>query len=142
MHLGNGCHIRVLQRVTINPENYNKVTTAEYQYVYGFSEDLDNEWVLRYEYVPEEAEFDPDFEYPIGHVHFNGRSSSYEQFQAEDKKPYPDLHCPTRRIALEDFIEHLIIELQVPTKRAKKHCLEILAESRSTYENKKRTKPH
>jgi hypothetical protein len=139
--LGNGCRIRVLQRILLNPDDSSKVTTAEYQYMYGFSEDLDNEWTLRYEYVPEEAEFNPKFKYPVGHVHFNGISSSYERFQADDKKPYPDLHCPTRRIAVEDFIEHLITELRVPTKRAESECLELLDESRKTYEGKK-TKPY
>ena len=141
IRLDNGCHIRIVQRVVVNPDDYSKVTTAEYQYVYGFSEDLDNEWVLRYEYVPEQAEFDPEYKYPIGHVHFNGVPDSYERFEMDDKKPYPDLHCPTKRIALEDFIEHLILELRVPTKVAKEDCLALLAESRREYEGKK-TKPH
>jgi hypothetical protein len=61
-------------------------------------------------------------------------------FEGEGKKQLDRLHFPTRRISLEDFIEHLIVELRVPTKRGEEAALEVLAESRRTFEEEKRTK--
>ncbi len=141
VELGNGCRVRISQRIVPNPENlWEKVRTANYSYAYGFGENLDNGWIVRYDYVPERAERDEDYEYPIGHIHFNGHSEAYERFEGENKKQLDRLHFPTRRISLEDFIEHLIIEIGVMTKHGKEAALEVLAESRRRFEEEKRTK--
>ncbi len=95
---------------------------------------------MRYDYVPEEADYDPEYRYPVGHVHFNGHSAAYEAFEAASKKPLHRLHFPTRRINLEDFIEHLVVEVGVPTKHGQEKALEILAESRRRFETQNRTR--
>ncbi len=141
VELSNGCRVRVLQRIIPSPENpREKVRTANYSYAYGFGESLDEGWLVRYDYVPERAERDEEYEFPVGHVHFNGHSEAYDRYEVEDKKQLDKLHFPTRRISLEDFIEHLIIEMKVPTKHGKEAALEVLAESRRGFEEEKRTK--
>ncbi len=121
VEFANGCKIRVLQRIVPNPEEpEEKVGTANYSYAYGFGENLDEGWLVRYDYVPEKAEREDGYQYPVGHVHFNGCSEAYEGFEVEGKSQLHKLHFPTRRISLEDFIEHLIIELRVPTKCGRK----------------------
>lgn len=137
----NGCKIRVLQRIVPNADNpLEKVRTANYSYAYGFGDSLDEGWLVRYDYVPERAERDEEYEYPVGHVHFNGRSEAYERLEIEGKKELDRLHFPTKRIGLEDFIEHLIVEMRVSTKHGKDAALEVLADSRKTFENEKRTR--
>lgn len=139
----NGCRVRILQRIIPHPEKpKDKVTTAEYSYAYGFGENLDEGWLVRYDYVPETAERDEEYEYPVGHVHFNGHSEAYERFEMAGKKQLDRLHFPTRRISLEDFIEHLIVEIGMPTKFGKKPALEVLAESRRTFKQEKQTKDY
>lgn len=138
--LGNGCQIYVFQRILPNSEDPRKVTTAESSYSYGVGQDLEDDWLVRYDYVPERAESDPEYQYPVGHLHFGGHSETYEAFEMEDKKPLHKLHFPTRRVSLEDFLEHLIVELKVPTRRGKDEALELLAESRRIFEGDKRTR--
>ncbi len=58
----------------------------------------------------------------------------------DNKKPLHKLHFPTQHVGLEDFIEHLIIEMGVPTKRGQDKALQLLAESRKRFETEKRTK--
>jgi len=143
LELDNGCRVRIIQRIIPNPDKpEKKVRTANYSYAYGFGENLDEGWVVRYDYVPERAQRDEDYEYPVGHVHFNGHSEAYGRLQMEGKKELDRLHFPTRRIGLEDFIEHLVVEMKVPTKRGKEAALEVLAESRETFENEKRIRNH
>ncbi len=140
VELGNGCRIRVFQRVVPHPEDpEGLITTAEYSYSYALGPDPDLEWLLRYDYVPEEAA-KPEFEYPVAHVHFNGTSEAYDGFDMPGKKPLNKLHCPTERITLEDFIEHLIIEFDAPTHGDKEEALAFLAESRREFHEKLRTK--
>jgi hypothetical protein len=136
----NGCQIYVFQRVLPNPEDPRKVTTAESSYSYGLGQNLEDDWLIRYDYVPERAEIDPEYQYPVGHVHFSGNSETYDAFKLDGKKLLHKLHSPTRRISLEDFLEHLIIELKVPTKRGKDSALELLAESRRISEEEKQTR--
>lgn len=137
----NGCRVRILQRIVPNPDNpQEKVRTANYSYAYGFGDSLDEGWLVRYDYVPERAERDEEYEYPVGHVHFNGRSEPYGLLEIEGKKGLDRLHFPTRRISMEDFIEHLVVEIGVPTKHGKEAAREVLAESRETFEREKRTK--
>ncbi len=69
-----------------------------------------------------------------------GRSEAYDAFGMEGKKQLDRLHFPTRRISVEDFVEHLIVEMGVPTKFGKEAALGVLAESRETFEQEKRTK--
>lgn len=141
LELDNGCRVRISQRIIPNPDNpEQKVRTADYSYAYGFGENLDEGWVVRYDYVPESAERDEHYEYPVGHVHFNGHSGAYERFEMEGKKQLDRLHFPTRRISLEDFIEHLIVEIEVPTKDGKEAARKVLDESRSGFEEEKRTR--
>lgn len=138
--LGNGCQISVFQRILPNPDDPRKVTTAESSYSYGVGRNLEDDWLIRYDYVPERAEADPEYQYPVGHVHFNGYSETYEDFEMADKKPLHKLHFPTRRVSLEDFLEHLIVEMGAPTRQGKDKALELLAESRRTFQSEKRTK--
>ena len=150
--LDNGCRVRILQRIVPHTEKpEEKVTTAEYSYVYGFGENLDEGWLVRYDYVPEMAERDKEkkkaerdkekkYEYPVGHVHFNGYSEAYDAFEMEGKKQLDRLHFPTKRISLEDFIEHLVVEMGVSTKFGKDEARRVLAESRETFQQEKRTK--
>ncbi len=139
--LGNGCQIYVFQRILPNPEDPRKVTTAESSYSYGLGQNLEDDWLIRYDYVPERAESDPEYQYPVGHVHFGGNSETYEAFEMDDKKPLHKLHFPTGRISLEDFLEHLIIELGVPARQGKENALELLAESRRIFEDEQQTRP-
>ena len=118
--LGNGCQIYVFQRGQPNPEEPSTVTTAESSYSYGVGQNLEEDWLIRYDYVPERAERDPEYKYPVGHVHLNGYSESYEAFEMDNKKPLHKLHFPIRRVSLEDFMEHLIIEMGVPISGGKK----------------------
>jgi hypothetical protein len=115
--LGNGCRIYVFQRLLPHPRDPRKVTTAESSYSYGVGQNLEDDWLIRYDYVPERAEKDPEYRYPVGHVHF-----------------------PTRRVSLEDFLEHLVVEMKVPTRRGQAKTLELLAESRRRFETEKRTR--
>lgn len=132
----NGCSIRILHRVISNPEDHSKVMTAGYSYAYGFGELFKDGWLARYEYDPEQAIKDPDYEYSIAHVHFNGQSNGYNPDAIPKGKALQDLHFPTRRIALEDFIEHLIVELGVEPRGSKEAALGILAESRGGFKDR------
>lgn len=133
VELANGLWVRVSQLIRPNPSDGSEVQTAEYSYVYASSADADNDWLVRYDYVPEEAS-SPEYRYPVAHVHFNGYSEHYEQIAIPEKKPLEKLHFPTRRISLEDFIEHLIIEFSVPTKCGYAEALELLSDSREGFE--------
>lgn len=137
VELANGCSIRVSQIILPNEERPEKVTTDWYSYSYALGPNHDRDWLVRYDYVPGRAE-DPEHEYPIAHVHFNGDSRAYKDFQMPGKRELERLHFPTRRISLEDFIEHLIIELKVLEGRAKDEALSLLKKSRAKYENEKR----
>jgi hypothetical protein len=130
----------VVQRVLPNPQGRTwKVTTAEYSYTYLLPPGSDDDWLLRYDYVPEEAA-NPEYKYPVAHVHFNGTSEPYDNFKMPEKKPLPKIHFPTGRIALEDFIEYLIIEHKVPTQHDEQEALALLAESREEFHKKRRTR--
>lgn len=131
--LANGLWIRVSQLIRPNPSDGSKVQTAEYSYVYAASADADNDWIVRYDYVPEEAS-SSEYRYPVAHIHFNGYSEYYDQLAIPGKKLLEKLHFPTRRITLEDFIEHLIIEFAVPTKCDYEEALELLSDSREGFE--------
>lgn len=136
IELDNALWIRISQLIRPSPSDGSKVQTAEYSYVYASSADADNDWLVRYDYVPEEAS-SSGYRYPVAHVHFNGYSVHYERFVIPEKKPLERLHFPTRRISLEDFVEHLIIEFAVPTKCDVEEALEILSDSREGFEDRK-----
>lgn len=135
--LGNGLRIYVFQRILPNPDDSRKVTTAEYQYSYGFGEPYKEKWIARWDYVPEEEE-KPEYSYPVAHVHFNGTSSGYGEFGGKDK-PLHKLHFPTKRIALENFLEHLVVELNVPAKGGERKALDLFRDSYEGF-HEKRTK--
>lgn len=63
-------------------------------------------WLIRWEYF--RARPRPDYEYPLAHVHLNGRFA--------DGRPIERLHVPTRRIPLELVIWHLAAEWGVESK--------------------------
>lgn len=136
--LGNGLRVYVYQRVLPNPKDHRKVTTAEYQYMYGYGVPLKEHWIARWDYVPEE-EGNPEYDYPVAHVHFNGSPRAYDELPVEGKTPFHKLHFPTKRIAFEDFLEHLIVELKVPLRSGidKKKARELLADSRRGFEDKR-----
>ncbi|MDN5696564.1 MAG: hypothetical protein L0G70_01165 [Rubrobacter sp.] len=81
-----------------------------------------------------------DYEYPTAHLHFNGYSEDYESFYLENKKALHKLHFPSGRISLEDFIEHLIVEFGLLSEHKKRQAVQLLEESRSTFETSKRTR--
>ena len=140
VELPNDCRIRIFQRIVPNPRGRTwKVSTAEYSYSYALGPNYDRDWLVRYDYVPEEME-NPEYKYPVAHVHFNGASQAYENSAIPDKRPIHRLYCPTARVALEDFIEHLIIELRVPTRSATDEALALLAQSREEFHRKLRTR--
>lgn len=137
VELGNGCQIRVGQTILPNPEAPTGVTTLEYMYSYVLGPDPSTDWLARYEYEPEKKAN----RYPVPHVHFNGTSAAYDQFAArQPDKALRDLHFPTDRIAVEDFIEHLIIEYDTPTHSGKNAALTFLNESRREFHERHRTR--
>jgi hypothetical protein len=129
VELPNSLRIRIFQRIRLDPEDPRKGITAEYSYSYGVGDDLNRDWLLRYDYVPEEAA-DPEYRYPVGHVDFNGASRAYDAFRVPGKRPLHKLHFPTGQITLEDFIEHLIVELRTPARGGERVALEVLVRSR------------
>ena len=140
VELGNGCWIRVSQTILPHPKDSNKVTTASYSYSYALGPDPDQDWLLRYDYVPDEPTKNPEYEYPVAHVHFNGVSEAYNRLDQAEDKPLHKLHCPTERITIEDFIEHLIIEFDALTGTEKTAALKLLHESRKKFHEQHRTR--
>lgn len=126
----------MLHRVVPNPDDDSKVMTAQYSYACGFGELLGDGWLARYEYDPEQAIKDPEYKYSVAHVHFNGHSEGYNPGAIPEGKSLQDLHFPTRRIALEDFVEHLIVELGVEPRGSRKAALRILADSREGFKDR------
>ena len=143
VQLANGCWLNVHQRLAPNKKNPKIVSTAKYSYSYSLGPDFDNDWLVRYYYEPE-MEDNPDYPYPISHVHMNGTNKAYDAFTKGAKINYPplsDIHFPTRRISLEEFIKHLMVEFKVPPLegRTKEEVEEILDEGMEQF-RKKRTK--
>ncbi len=136
VELRNGCQIRVSQTILPNPTAPAGVTTAEYVYVLALGPDPERDWLVRYEYAPDE----PANKYPVAHVHFNGTSEAYNAFPKRKRELLRDAHFPTDRITAEDFIEHLIIEFDTPTHGNKAEALEFLAESRRKFHEEDRTR--
>lgn len=137
--LGNGCSVRISQIIMPHKSDPDKVTTTWYSYSYALGPDHDRDWLVRYDYVPLKA-IEDDYEYPSAHLHFNGHSEAYESFDLEEKKALHKLHFPSKRISLEDFIEHLIVEFGLLPEGEKHEAVRFLEESRSTFEEKKRTR--
>lgn len=81
VELENGCWVSVLQRIVPNPEEPDRVRTAAYSYSYSLGPNPDEEWLVRYDYVPERAQ-DPEHTYPASHVHVNATNESYDEFMA------------------------------------------------------------
>jgi len=138
VRLDNGCWINVLQRLVPNAKDRRVVSTAKYSYSYSLSSDQDNDWLVRYDYEPE-MEHDKNYEFPISHVHVNAHNDAYDEFIKRVKgkyTPLSDIHLPTKRISLEDFIEHLIVEFKVPPLhgKTKEQALTILEEGRQRFE--------
>jgi len=139
--LDNDCWIRVTQTILSNPEAPSGVTTAKYSYLYALGPDSDTaDWLLRYDYIPNVPARNPRFKYPVAHVHFNGTSDAYTRFVDAEEKPLSELHCPTDRIPIEDFIQHLIIEFDTPTHNGKQAALELLDERRREFHEQRRTR--
>ncbi len=146
VELENGCWVSIYQRLVPNEEDPRKVNTAESSYSYSLGPNPDEHWLVRYDYEPDkehdeesENESDEDGPYPIAHVHVNAHNETYDEFitSIKDKySPLSDIHLPTKRISLEEFIQHLIVEFKVPLLygKTKKESLEILDEHRRRFE--------
>lgn len=130
--------MRISQIILPNSEDQGRVTTSEYSYSYALGPDPDQDWLLRYDYVPDEPAKNPEYEYPVAHVHFNGISEAYNRLDQAEDKPLHKLHCPTERITVEDFIEHLIIEYDTPTHGTRAAALRLLADSRRDFHERYR----
>ncbi len=140
VELENGCWVSVLQRVVPNPEDPDRVRTAAYSYSYSLGPNPDEEWLVRYDYVPERSQ-DPEHPYPASHVHVNATNGSYDEFMASsgEDRPLSQVHFPTGRISLQDFVEHLLVEFRVPILygRSMREALEILEEGREEFREKR-----
>ena len=140
--LENGCALCVLQRVGPHPdpEKEHKVTTLEYLYAFRIGADPTTEPLVRYEYVPEQAATE-DYPHPKGHVHLSADSPAYTALIApHEKKPLHQVHFPTGRITLEDFIELLILEFHVPPRGSLQEARALLDKSRRVFLQEKKTK--
>jgi hypothetical protein len=108
----------------------------KYVYAYALGPDPKTDWLLRYDdYAP----YRPT-KYPTAHVHFNGVSDAYSKFSNPGGKALRDVHCPTDRITIEDFIEHLILEYDAPTRDGKAAALRFLGQSRKRFHEQDRTR--
>ncbi len=139
--LGNGSIIRVFHTIGPNLQQKHKVTTLENSYIFILGSDPDAEPFVRYDYVPLEAE-DPAYRYPVGHLHIDATAPHYNAYIAPyESKLLRSIHFPTGRIAIEDFIELLIVEFHVPVVNSDEQAaLRLLRESRDTFRNEKQTK--
>jgi hypothetical protein len=80
---------------------------------YGYrlqADELLASWLIRWEYFRQPPK--PDYAYPLGHVHVNGRLTS------EGPRPLPKLHIPTGRVPPELVLWDLIAEWGVTSKHA------------------------
>jgi hypothetical protein len=136
VELANGCWVNVHQRLIPNRTNPKIVSTARYSYSYSLSPNFDDDWLVRYDYEPEEVD-NPEYPYPISHVHVNGINESYTEFMDRqgESKVLSDVHLPTKRISLEDFIEHLVVEFRVPLleDKTEEEVRDILEEGRRRF---------
>jgi hypothetical protein len=109
------------------------MTTLGYSYQYSTTSPEDPNWVLRYEYEVEPL--DPRSRYPAGHLHVNAEPKEYAR--AATMKSFPALHLPTRRLAVEEIVWHLINE-HTPGANAsdKEKWFTFLNESKAGYEEK------
>ncbi len=124
--------IRIFQVIEpAAPGSDRTVTTLTYQYLYGLAPNPRIDWLVRYEYELLEYQNNPKYRYPIAHMHLNASSALYEACMgSQETMPLGDVHFPTRRITLEEFIELLIVALHVPTPgRSQQEALTILADS-------------
>jgi hypothetical protein len=138
--LGNGCTLRILQRIGPHAEDKNKVTTLEYIYAFRIGSDPQKEPLVRYEYLSELA-VPEGYRYPRGHVHLSATVPDYDEFiERHEKKPLHQVHFPAGRISLEDFIELLIVEFHAPTHNSQEEALAFLRESRRGFFDERKTK--
>lgn len=140
VELGNGIWINILQRLVPHPKDARAVQTAKYSYSCSLGPNVDDEWLIRYDYVPVMGE--DDFPYPVSHMHINAENSAYDSFMEGTKRegrPLSRLHFPTKRVSLEDFIEHLIVEFEVPVLHGKdkEDALETLNRGRERFERRR-----
>jgi hypothetical protein len=133
--LANGIRIRISQTILPNPEVPSGVTTMDYVYAYALGPNPKTDSLVRYDYAP----YRPT-KYPVAHVHFNGTSEAYDSFLDLPDKMLHDVHFPTDRITVEDFIEHLIIEYDTPTRGSRTEALKFLAECRKGFYEQDRTR--
>ena len=111
VELDNGCWINVLHRLVPNSDDPKIVSTAKYSYACSLGPNQDKDWLLRYDYERWKET------YPPSHIHVNAENRAYNDFvkgTRHAKRPLHEVHLPTRRISLEAFIRHLIVEFDVP----------------------------
>jgi len=124
--LVNGHYLTALMEVRLTPQG---VTTDKTAIAYRRSPELYGEdWIFRYEYERKQAA-ESDYAYPISHLHVNASPQYYA-----GKKPFPDLHLPTRRLSLEEIIRHLILEHDVPTLGSVEEALRFLDDQQADFE--------
>lgn len=129
--VGNGCSLRISHVIAPNPDEPEaKVTTVRYSYSYALGPDPDRDWLLRYEYRPDLVG-DPSHPYALAHVHLRAESQPYTSYMApHENKPLGDIHFPTGRISIEEFVRLLIVEFHIPTPgRAEQGALTFLDSS-------------
>ena len=137
VQLGNGSWINIVQRLVPNSSDPRIVSTAKYSYSYTLGGDNpDNEWLVRYDYELGKKN------YPESHVHKNAENRLYNEFieVTRDKhKPLADVHFPTKRISLEEFIDHLLVEFEIPVLhgKSKSEVRKMLAEQQKRFEEKR-----
>jgi hypothetical protein len=134
VQLKNGCWINILQRLVPNRDNPATVSTAKYSYTCSLGQDPDKHWLVRYDYEPGKHT------YPASHVHINAENEDYNKFMEGTKyRPLSNLHFPTKRVSLEDFIEHLIVEFEVPLLhgKTKEEVFETLRRGRERFEDRR-----
>lgn len=133
--------IRIFQAITPNPDDRNKVTTRIYSYAFFIDANSDTEPFVRYDYVPQTAAADPTYRYPIGHVHIHATSDRYDSYIASfENKSLKDVHFPSGRISVEDFIELLIVEFHVPVVSGDEQAaIQLLRKSRDEFRQDKQT---
>ncbi len=126
---GSSLRLHVVQAIRLLDER-----VAVQSYGYRLQEDAERDsWLIRWEFLRRDPS--PDHAYPRAHLHFNGvlASTTASQFL---KKPESHLHIPTRRVAIESVIWHLIAEWGVQPRS--ENWRQLLTESIAGWDERRR----
>lgn len=138
--LQNGYLLRIYQRLAPHPDYKEKVTTLQASYALILGDDPDTDWFVRYDYEPEEGR-NPNYQYPVAHVHINATSQLYDSHVTRyGGETLSSLHFPTGRLAIEDFIEFLIVQWRIPVcQGTSDEAVRFLRTSAETFRSEKQT---